>query len=272
MILKYPGGKDYIKKEIIQRMCGHTMYFEPFFGSGKVFFEKQKAQINILSDINPEIINFWEIVRNMPEVLVKGLSAIQYCREAFEIWRDDAVSDLNSTPNRITSAMRFFILHQMSRGGMKKDFSDSKRQRRGMDEGESAFKSNVGNIFQASMAIQNCNIIVASAIEVLNKYGDNPNALFYLDPPYYNILGLYQFEMAVGTNKEEKENNSLEQHLELLGTIRQKRAKILISGYDSDLYRKALSDWNLTLLNVKNRMGQGKTLNESVECIWRNYW
>lgn len=124
MILKYPGGKYYLAKQLCEMMAPHKIYIEPFFASESVFFTKQsrpnlRTNENGLSNIDPEVINFWSFLRDHPDTMQKALSAVPYSRKAFEIWRDDAVVK----PNTVIAAMKFFILRRMSRSAMGKDFS-----------------------------------------------------------------------------------------------------------------------------------------------------
>ena len=43
-LLNYPGSKANLSAEIIGMMPKHRSYLEPFFGSGAVFFRKEKRE------------------------------------------------------------------------------------------------------------------------------------------------------------------------------------------------------------------------------------
>lgn len=47
-ILKYPGAKNKLAKWIISYIPEHSVYVEPFFGSGAVFFNKKTAPIETI--------------------------------------------------------------------------------------------------------------------------------------------------------------------------------------------------------------------------------
>jgi DNA adenine methylase len=57
-----------------------------------------------------------------------------------------------------------------------------------------------------------------------------------------------------------------EEHEELLKLITYSKAKIIISGYENDLYAKYLSGWRMEQTTTKDQAGNRKT-----ECIWLNY-
>ena len=66
-ILKWAGGKRWLASGIRDQIPKHfKTYYEPFLGSGVFFFllEPKKA---ILSDINPELINCYQQIRDKCE-------------------------------------------------------------------------------------------------------------------------------------------------------------------------------------------------------------
>jgi DNA adenine methylase len=50
------GNKYPLKKKIIPEIPEHSKYIEPFCGTGAIFFNKQKASINVLNDLDEGII------------------------------------------------------------------------------------------------------------------------------------------------------------------------------------------------------------------------
>jgi DNA adenine methylase len=96
-----------------------------------------------------------------------------------------------------------------------------------------------------------------SVFELLPKY-DRENVLMYLDPPYL---------LETRKNKKVYKNEFTDdEHEKLLKMIVSSKAKIIISGYMSDLYSKFLSGWRLERASVKDQAGNKKT-----ECIWLNF-
>ncbi len=54
----YPGskGQDGVFQTIIGQMRPHSVYVEPFFGAGKIFWEKRPAISSILFDLAPKLL------------------------------------------------------------------------------------------------------------------------------------------------------------------------------------------------------------------------
>lgn len=54
-LLNYPGSKANLSAEIIGMMPKHRSYLEPFFGSGAVFFRKEKSPIETINDLDGDV-------------------------------------------------------------------------------------------------------------------------------------------------------------------------------------------------------------------------
>ena len=54
----YPGSKGAAGtwQRIIGQMPPHSVYVEPFFGSGQIFHRKRRSPSSILIDCNPRVI------------------------------------------------------------------------------------------------------------------------------------------------------------------------------------------------------------------------
>lgn len=94
------------------------------------------------------------------------------------------------------------------------------------------------------------------ALTLIERY-NNENTLIYLDPPYLQNLrkkNMYKCEM------------SDEQHIEMLRLIKKSKSKIILSGYDNDLYNSELSDWTTAEKETTAQMGLHRT-----EKIWMNF-
>ena len=83
-ILKYPGAKNRLADWIIQFVPEHKVYLEPYFGSGAVFFNKEKAKIETINDMDGEVVNFFRAIREYPAELAKIVEMTPYSREEYE--------------------------------------------------------------------------------------------------------------------------------------------------------------------------------------------
>lgn len=84
-----------------------------------------------------------------------------------------------------------------------------------------------------------------------------PDLLIYVDPPYLPETrvrkNLYRHELTAAD------------HVRLLRAVLKLRCPVLVSGYMSDLYARALDGWTLETREVITRGGTMRT-----ECLWSN--
>ena len=64
MILRRLGNKTKIAKEIQKYFPTHSIYVEPFFGAGGMFFNKPKVKFNIVNDMDSDVFNLFQVVNN----------------------------------------------------------------------------------------------------------------------------------------------------------------------------------------------------------------
>lgn len=94
------------------------------------------------------------------------------------------------------------------------------------------------------------------AIELIKRY-NTPDVFIYADPPYLHETRksyLYKYEMSDVDHKE------------LLEALIKHPGKVLLSGYDNDMYNDMLSGW----MKVQKRTNAECGL-PRVETLWMNY-
>ena len=94
------------------------------------------------------------------------------------------------------------------------------------------------------------------AMEVIERFNYD-NVFMYLDPPY--ILG-------TRSGKQYKHEMDDDAHEELLKVITSSKAKIMISGYESEMYNDYLRGWH------KEQFAScAEHAGSRIEVIWMNY-
>ena len=101
-------------------------------------------------------------------------------------------------------------------------------------------------------------LVHGDAYKFLMEYPFIGNELLYCDPPYLR-------ELRRSHKKIYKYEYTTQQHIDFLDLIKSLPCLVMISGYHSDLYAKALCDWNVYTFKATIRK---KT---STECVWMNY-
>ncbi|MBD3172977.1 Dam family site-specific DNA-(adenine-N6)-methyltransferase [Candidatus Bathyarchaeota archaeon] len=89
-ILKWAGGKRQIIDNIISyfpKDYKSRRYHEPFFGGGAVFFKLEQTN-GTINDINKRLINFYKIVRDKPDELIRKTLGYKYNEKEYYDLRD----------------------------------------------------------------------------------------------------------------------------------------------------------------------------------------
>ena len=82
-VLKYPGAKWGIAPWVISFFPPHHSYLEPFFGSGGVFFNKNRSNIETINDLYGELINLFDCIRTDRERMAREIYFSPYARTTY---------------------------------------------------------------------------------------------------------------------------------------------------------------------------------------------
>lgn len=63
-ILKYPGAKNRLAPWIVEYIPKHDVYLEPYAGSLAVLFNKPRSHIETVNDLDGEVTNFFQVLRD----------------------------------------------------------------------------------------------------------------------------------------------------------------------------------------------------------------
>lgn len=166
------------------------IYYEPFIGGGAVFFALHEGIDHaILTDINPELITAYQVVRDDPESLILELSLLQaaFHRQGEEYYyeiRDKAPG----LPLHI--AARFMFLNRTCFNGL---WRVNKSGKFNLPFGKKPRDTKIchpDTILAASEALQK------ASFKVL-PYGDVdpvPGSFMFIDPPYLGTHDSYTIE------------------------------------------------------------------------------
>ena len=255
-VLHYPGGKKRIASWIIKHMPPHHSYLEPYFGCGAVLFAKQPAPIETVNDLDGEVVNFFRVIRDPEsrEKLRERITYTPYARQAY----DEAVRVDPKDP--VERAVCFAVKSMQSHGfrmtgncgGWKKDVHGR----------EYAYAVKYWNELPESIAemairLKHVQIENRPALDLIKAY-DYENVLMYLDPPYV--------WSTRGGRKQYNHEMQDQDHIELLETVTSSKAKVMISGYDCELYDFYLGDWNKVQVAARAQDNRRR-----VETLWMNY-
>ncbi|MCT7594688.1 DNA adenine methylase [Aliarcobacter butzleri] len=242
--IKWVGGKRGLLSQIIPLLPKEfNNYFEPFVGGAALFFELKNLGLLenkeiFLFDINSELVNAYNVVKNNPNQLIKELEIFKQ-NHSKEFYYEIRVWDREDDfliRSDIQRAARFIYLNKTCFNGL---YRVNKKNQNNVPIGNYKEPNicDVQTILNASEALQNVNILNVNYKEVL-KYASK-NDLVYFDPPYFPLTKTASFTSYSEFEFLEKEQIELFEVFKKLG---QKGCNVAQSNsstqFISDLYIK----------------------------------
>lgn len=173
---RYPGGKFYARKLILEHIPKHACYCEPLCGGASIFFAKNKVKLNILNDIDPELINCLIHIRDCPEKIADFLEGIPVTKEQHNFYK------VKFKPkNELERAARWFFLNRISYSGIM----NMKNCFWGYGEKYSMRPENWRRqLLKTSEKLRGVEILNKDFEEVIDNVPDG--CFLFVDPPYFN--------------------------------------------------------------------------------------
>jgi len=214
--------------------CHH--YCEPFAGSAAVLLNRHPSPVETYNDIDGEVANFFRVLRDKPEELIRVIGLTPFSREEFY----DAVTRKKGSVSDVERARLFFVRARQARTGLAQTASLGRwancknTSRAGMAGVVSRWLGSVEMLPEVASRLLRVQIENRPAIEVIRLYDSN-GTLFYCDPPYpHESRGdskAYGYEM---TNQE---------HAELARVLAGINGKAAVSGYRCELIDTLYKGW-----------------------------
>ena len=110
---RYPGGKFYARRFILDVIPPHEGYCEPFAGGASVFFAKQKSPHSVLNDLDLEVINTLRCIRDDVEGLIRLLDGIPAKKKLHYYYKHQY-----KPRSELQRAFRWFYLNRTSYSGI----------------------------------------------------------------------------------------------------------------------------------------------------------
>ncbi len=255
------GGKFNHLNWLLPLLPEATHYCEPFGGSAAVLLNRKPAPVETYNDIDGEIVNFFRVLRDNQEELIKAIGLTPFSREELRIAAEESTDNLSD----LERARRFFVRARQVRTGLAQTASAGRwahcklTSRAGMAGAVSRWLGSVEGLSEIVQRLLRVQIESAPAIEVIERY-DSEDTFFYCDPPYPHASrgdsNAYGYEM---TDSE---------HRQLAKVLKLVKGKVALSSYHCDLMDELYKDWNYVEAPPKQCLSvkQPRT-----EVLWINY-
>ena len=236
-------------------------YCEPFGGSGAVLLNRAPSPVETYNDLDGEVVNFFQVLREQKDELVNRIALTPFSREVYFL----ALTGQERTLSPLDRAWRFFIRARQTRTGLGQSatlgrWANCKNtSRAGMAGVVSRWLGSVESLPEVALRLLRVQIENRPAADIIQLY-DDANTLFYCDPPYPHD--------SRGDSKAYAHEMSDDQHIELAVLLHEAKGLVALSGYRCDLLDNLYSDWTIHLAPPK-QVHSVKKLRQEV--LWVNY-
>lgn len=247
--ISWIGGKKLLRNKILEAFPNQgtfNRYIEVFGGAGWVLFSSDRhAKMEVYNDVNGNLVNLFRCTKYHPEELQKELEFSLMSREQF--FNAKGQMEMQGMTD-IQRAARFYILIKESFGTDLRSFGVRPKN----------MENAIDYILKVSKRL-NSVVIENHDFERILKTYDKKDALFYLDPPYYETEKYYSHKFMT------------EDHIRLKEALDRIKGKFLLSYNDCEYIRKLYSGYNLVEVERMHNLVQKERKPRYKELLIKNY-
>ena len=241
-IFRWAGSKRKLLRALIDATpVTFGTYFEPFVGSGCLFFALRPNRA-VLGDSNAELICALRALKRHPRILHRGVANQKLTRRQYYRLRDKAQLD-----SRVTArAARFLALNRHCFNGLYRANSAGKFNvpygtRTGEFPSEATF-------FRASIALRNAQVVEGDFADTVApaRSGD----FVYLDPPYVYSGRRDRGEYGPGTFS----TRDVDRLFATMHRLSARGVSVLLSFIECDEVVQRANGWHVQTLPVKRQI------------------
>jgi DNA adenine methylase len=260
--LGWVGGKFRIAKWIISMMPKHQCYVEPFFGAGHVFFNKPKAEVEVINDFDDRVYALFKVMSDK-NLFKEFVEKVWFLGSHSKIY-DEMQAVLNDkNASLVDKAVAFFYVNKHSlAGNLGNTFVSSPGSNMG-----GRFTSTKFGLLRIHERLSNAQVFCGDWKDVVLRH-DSENTLVFLDPPY--VEETRESSMGVYTNELSNDDHNV-----LVDTCLSLKSKVMLSGYANSIYKRLEeSGWyrvdKKTVMSCA-RVKKSDGSMDRVESVWMNF-
>lgn len=244
-VIKWSGSKRSQSQHILKQFPRKIKtYYEPFVGGGSVMYalitsDEIEVENIVCSDINKDLIDLWNMIKNQPELLILGYEErwLELNKDEDHARRNEYYKYIRNRFNQERNPIDFLFIDRTTTNGLirynkKGDFNNSFHfNRKGIEPNR--LKKIINN-WSENLNKKNVTFLVQDYKNIKTESMD----FLYCDPPYENTKGMY----FGGINQEELFNWLREQKSAYLLSYdgicgeNDRTSKVPQDLYDSHIY------------------------------------
>lgn len=246
MILHRLGTKVKLASLICSHFPNHSIYVEPFFGAGGLFFNKQKVSYNFMNDINSDVFNLFMMIKEHRKELEDAILLCPIHSDLLNYWKNNIETD------PIQKAVRFLFLSNYTLYGkmdtLRMDVGNSKKVL--LEKIFVTYKFICKDVIFTNFDFRKFIKSVSFSRNKTNK------AFIYADPPY----------LETGSNYENKFTE--QDSFDLFECLQNKGCKWAMSEFEQPFIIDQAKKRKLNIIEI----GERRTIkNRRTEILITNY-
>jgi DNA adenine methylase len=243
----------------------YNRYFEPFIGGGALFFSVA-PEYAFVSDVNPDLINLYKVIRDNVEDLIENLSVHVNSEQYFYELRNADRTILYNTMSNVQRASRTLFLNKTCFNGLYRMNS--------LGQFNVPFGNYSNPNFIDETNLHNCSNLLQSTeislgtfqqVETKVQRGD----LVYFDPPYVPVSNTSSF------TKYYKDDFDLNMQFELFGLfsrLTKKGVSCMLSNSYTPFILDLYKEFNVTTVDAARAINcKGNRRGKIKEVLITNY-
>ena len=250
MILRRIGNKSKIAKEIQKHFPKHDIYIEPFFGAGGMFFNKPKANYNIVNDIDGDVFNLFQVVMNKKQEFIEAFNVMPIHADLLEHWK------ANTETEPIQKALRFIFLSNFTYLGTGQNMRFTGTKNEYPENFEYNLELTQKHLFGVQFANSDFRKFIKDISFQTNGRNDEAKTLIYADPPY------------LGTNDNYSHSFTEQDSSELFDTLCGSKCMFAMSEFNQPFILNEAEKRNLKTHYITERKNMK---NRRIEILITNY-
>lgn len=241
-------------KYILPLIPAHTVYCEPFFGGGAVFWAKEQSPVEIINDSNGMVVNFYEQLKNNFKELKKRIEATPYGRDTYK-----RALMVYYNPYLFEPVVKAWAFWVCTIQGFSNKIGSWRAAQPRIKESQLNYNKKALISPELSARLEYVQIENTDAVYLIDRL-DRPDAFFYIDPPYVDSdQGHYGGYM-------QEHFNSL---LNVLSTL---KGRFLLSSYPNENLAQTVSECGWISEPVDMSLSASKVSGKrKTEMLTRNY-
>jgi DNA adenine methylase len=250
-LISYYGGKQRIASRIVEVIdtIPHTVYCEPFFGGGAVFFARQRPSVSnndhyreVINDSSKALINLYRVAREQPTEFERWIQFTPYSQE--EHRRAIAICKEPENVTPLEWAWAYYVNINQS---FAKKLSAGWGVGVSSENHSATWVNRKHDLPDCLDRLSSVHVSCEDALDVIKRW-DSPHTLHYLDPPYPDTeCGHYD-----GYTRDD-----LKRLCDLLDTI---QGSYILSGYNCNIEPQSVQQ-RIEIDVTCSASGQGKVRN-----------